>query len=423
MAAVRAARRLPLSVATTRPPATEEHEVETRDAAPATTGGSLWWARLVRWWQPGRFVVGILLGALALWALNGQRGELVGATSELTHLHDQWLFLAAGSELVSLAAFAGMQVWLLRCGGVRIGLPRMLGVTFGAGAIASSIPAGPAFSSIFAYRQYRRGGADDAVALWTLVATLTCASLGLTVLATAGVLLAERQGASFDLIGVTIAVFFVAVVASAVVWQRRIVVAIVTGAIRISQRLTGRPKRDSRELLHGLLGRLKTVHLDFGDLAGAMGWALANWILDCGCLVCCFLAVGARVPWHGLLLAYGAAQLAANLPITPGGLGVVEGSLAALLVAYGVATGPALATVLLYRIVSFWGLVPIGWGTWFWLEATGQRKNRAHPWTVHVHMPGAQAARALGPERLRRPEPCEGCPEAVPAGRRRRRAA
>ena len=54
---------------------------------------------------------------------------------------------------------------------------------------------------------------------------------------------------------------------------------------------------------------------------------LAMWIGDLACLTVSFLAVGAGVPWRGLLLAYGAGQLAANLPITPGGLGVVEGSI------------------------------------------------------------------------------------------------
>jgi len=42
---------------------------------------------------------------------------------------------------------------------------------------------------------------------------------------------------------------------------------------------------------------------------------------------------GRRGQWKGLLLAYGAGQLAADLPITPGGLGVVEGSLTIALVA------------------------------------------------------------------------------------------
>lgn len=42
----------------------------------------------------------------------------------------------------------------------------------------------------------------------------------------------------------------------------------------------------------------------------------------------------------------------------PGGLGVVEGGLSILLIAYGMPTDGALAGVLLYRIVSFWAIVP-----------------------------------------------------------------
>ena len=74
-----------------------------------------------------------------------------------------------------------------------------------------------------------------------------------------------------------------------------------------------------------------------------------------------FQAIHAPIPWDGLLLAYGAGQLAATLPITPGGLGVVEGSITIALVEFG---GPVTSTadaVLLYRIISFWFILVLGW--------------------------------------------------------------
>ena len=40
--------------------------------------------------------------------------------------------------------------------------------------------------------------------------------------------------------------------------------------------------------------------------------SMGNWVADCGCLTLSFLAVGAGVPWRGLLLAYGAGQLASH---------------------------------------------------------------------------------------------------------------
>jgi putative heme transporter len=85
------------------------------------------------------------------------------------------------------------------------------------------------------------------------------------------------------------------------------------------------------------------------------------WFLDFLCLVCCFGAVHATIPWHGVLLAYGVAQIAAALPLVPGGLGIVEGSLAVILVAYGARKIPALAVVLVYRLLTFWLAVFVGW--------------------------------------------------------------
>jgi uncharacterized protein (TIRG00374 family) len=110
---------------------------------------------------------------------------------------------------------------------------------------------------------------------------------------------------------------------------------------------------------------------------------MGNWVTDCACLVIAFQAVGTHVPWRGLLVAYGAAQVAANLPITPGGLGVVEGSLTIALVAYGGSTAGSVAAVLLYRIISFWILLPIGWLAWFALHVESRR---------HPEVPGIVAA-------------------------------
>ena len=109
----------------------------------------------------------------------------------------------------------------------------------------------------------------------------------------------------------------------------------------------------------------------------AFALAMANWVFDCACLALAFLAIGAGVPWRGLLLAYGAGQLAASLPITPGGLGVVEGSLVVALVAYGGAEQETVAAVLLYRLVSFWLLLLVGWAAWVALEIQGRTRQGA----------------------------------------------
>ncbi|MHB8467671.1 MAG: lysylphosphatidylglycerol synthase domain-containing protein, partial [Acidimicrobiales bacterium] len=81
---------------------------------------------------------------------------------------------------------------------------------------------------------------------------------------------------------------------------------------------------------------------------------------------------GAGVPWRGILVAYGLGQLAAVLPFTPGGLAVVEASLTAVLIAYGMSAGGAIAGVLVYRVISFWAVVPIGWICYGLLSLAGR---------------------------------------------------
>lgn len=62
------------------------------------------------------------------------------------------------------------------------------------------------------------------------------------------------------------------------------------------------------------------------------------------------LAVGGHVPWQTVLAAYGLTQLAAVLPLTPGGIGVIEGTLSLLLIASHVPAPTAVAAVILYRL-------------------------------------------------------------------------
>jgi hypothetical protein len=95
---------------------------------------------------------------------------------------------------------------------------------------------------------------------------------------------------------------------------------------------------------------------------------LANWLTDIAVLAMSILALGGAVPWRSLLLVYGLATLVGSLGITPGGLGLVEGTLCLGLVSTGLPAAVALAAVLMYRIVSFWLVMAAGWLVLLWLR-------------------------------------------------------
>jgi glycosyltransferase 2 family protein len=56
---------------------------------------------------------------------------------------------------------------------------------------------------------------------------------------------------------------------------------------------------------------------------------------------------------------------------TPGGLGAVEAALSASLGAAGLPGATAVSTVLLFRILTFWLPVPVGWGALNYLQRKG----------------------------------------------------
>ena len=82
---------------------------------------------------------------------------------------------------------------------------------------------------------------------------------------------------------------------------------------------------------------------------------------DCLCLAAALSATGASPHWNGLFLAYGIAMTAGSVGLTPGGLGIIEATLAAALVGIGITGQHALAGVLVYRLISFWLVMAGGW--------------------------------------------------------------
>ena len=74
---------------------------------------------------------------------------------------------------------------------------------------------------------------------------------------------------------------------------------------------------------------------------------------DYGCLLAALRATGASPRPSLVLLAHSAAGILALLPITPGGLGILEASLSGLLILADVRPGDAVAATLAYRIASY----------------------------------------------------------------------
>jgi uncharacterized protein (TIRG00374 family) len=86
----------------------------------------------------------------------------------------------------------------------------------------------------------------------------------------------------------------------------------------------------------------------------SFGWAAADLLLDLLSLDLMFLAFGYQPGFGPLAVAYAAANIASAIPLTPGGLGVVEVTLVAITVGFGSPRAVAVLAVLGYRVVNYW---------------------------------------------------------------------
>ncbi|HWG72605.1 MAG TPA: YbhN family protein [Acidimicrobiales bacterium] len=347
---------------------------------------------LGRSWKWLRYVLGLGVAGLAVWAVTGKSDELSGASQYLLHLRWEWAVVAAVAEALSYMSFAAMQRRLLGAGNVAIPMASMTGITVAGNAIQNSLPAGVVLSAAYSYRQYRRWGADEVLAAWVVVAMAGVTLVSLAALAAIGLAMAASTGSALDLVGAIVGVTVVAAVVVAAWAKRTFLIAHAVRLVRLSQRFLHRPAGDAHEVVAGAIERMSRVAPSKRQWAWATCFAMGNWLADLACLTISFLAVGAGVPWDGLLLAYTAAQLATNLPITPGGLGVVEGSLTVALVAFGGGQASTVAAVLVYRVLNYWLMLPVGWGAWAVIALKGRRhavKASAEPLAAAVPEGGA----------------------------------
>lgn len=133
---------------------------------------------------------------------------------------------------------------------------------------------------------------------------------------------------------------------------------------------------EQRDQVRSVLGRhlIQAVLL----VSGRLGCDYAS-------LLCALRATGARPSPSLVLVAYSATGVIALLPLTPGGLGIVEGSLSALLVLAGIPASDAVLATLAYRIAAYWLPILVGGGA-FWLF-----RRRFGPVTLQGARPGVES--------------------------------
>jgi uncharacterized membrane protein YbhN (UPF0104 family) len=144
-----------------------------------------------------------------------------------------------------------------------------------------------------------------------------------------------------------------------------VVVALVVVALPAGRRLL---RARVTPTLGQVLPRLLEVAQQPRKLAEGLGGTLmltASYIL---CLAACVAAFGRSVPIASIAVVYLTGSAIGSVVPTPGGLGGVEAALTAGLTAAGLPGAVAVSSVLLFRLLTFWFPVPVGWAALSYLE-------------------------------------------------------
>src|SRR5689334_16685563 len=342
---------------------------EASEQASEQAGGDLR-GRWRRWrtWLP--FLVkplrrGIILFALVLIVEYLVVPELVGASKDLNLLGQvdaAWLVAGLALEGLSLFCYGLLTQAMLPPGSFNPGLSRLFRIDLAAAAVAHVIPAGTLGSAGLGYRLFTADGikGNDAAVM------MATKGLGSTVVL--NVLLWLSLVISIPLAGFH-PIYVTVAITGAVIML--VIAALAFGFIRgagrasrilhaVGDRIPGLSGDRLEQALLDAAKSLSALARDRRTLVMSLTWATLNWLLDAASLWCFVAAFGKFVNPVELFAAYGIANVAGALPVTPGGLGVVDSVAPLLLVSFGVTRSVATLGVLGWRLVNFWLPIPVG---------------------------------------------------------------
>lgn len=311
-------------------------------------------------------VVAVAATAAGLLAVWNQIPSVSFIVDLLAAANPWWLLAALLAEIVAVLGFALIQQRLVADLGGTLTRRASVGLTITSGAISMALPAGTAFGAGYTYRRLRRSGlrpTDIGVAMVASAGLLT-GTLALLYLALATPSLLDELSAVIGRHHTGVLVVAAGLLAVAAIKARRPHLPPAAAGSRqpAEQPAAGTALRRGGQALREYAAGCSTAARAISGYSWrfASGWAVIKWAADFAALVAATAAVGSSVDLVALASIYLGIQILRQIPLTPGGLGVIEAALLAGLIAAGAAAAPAAAAVVIYRALTFWLVLPAG---------------------------------------------------------------
>ena len=309
-----------------------------------------------------RSTVMVLLFLFVVFYLVIPRWGAQEATArQLRNVNPVLLLVALGLAVSSLIAYAVLtKVTLPR--EPKLSLFTIFRIQLATRAVTNVVPGGSAAGSTLGYRLFTQAGVPPTAAGFTMATVGIGSAVVLNLILWVALLISiplkgfKQAYVSAALIGVLLMG-----AAAFLVWSLMEGRGQAEKVLRaIFRRIPFVKEETGARFVHQLADRLHDLARQPELIRQGVVWAALNWMLDAAALWVFLRAFEESVDPIVLIVAYGVAQVAAAIPITPGGLGVVEAALPATLVGFGVDNGAAVAGVLSWRFAQFWLPIPLG---------------------------------------------------------------
>jgi uncharacterized protein (TIRG00374 family) len=308
-----------------------------------------------------RWIVhGVMFVALAagVFGLLPRLGGLTHDAAGLRHARPAFMAAAIVAQALSLGCYALLYRRVLASLGARLPFRLTAQVTLATFLVSHVTPFGSATGTVLNVSTLETEGVaasttGEAIGLTSLVSTIALIALfGTGLVATAGRHLSPGY---LTIAGVAL-VLVVAVLAIALLVGAHPGIAERAGRRVASWARHVRSSIDPEKVAQtsGRLVSLARSALTGRAFLESYGFAMADLLFDLLSLDLMFLAFRYQPGFGPLAVAYAAANIASAIPLTPGGLGVIEVTMVAITVGFGAPRATAVIAVLGYRVVNYW---------------------------------------------------------------------
>lgn len=297
------------------------------------------------------------------------------ALTDLRSVEPTLLIVGLGLEMVALYCYAPLMKAALGSAGSSLTNGRLFRIQMSTRALSSIVPGGSAASSALGYRLMTLSGVSGPDAGFALATVGLASAVVLNLILWVGLLV------SIPARGVN-AVYGSAALAGVMIMglAATLVYGVMEGqgrserAIRWVARRAGFDDERAAAVLHRIAERLDQLMGDRQLLGRVVFWSALNWLFDAAALWVFLRAFGVTVAPDALIISFGIANVLAAIPITPGGLGYVDGGYIAMLTGFGAPTRTVTLGLASYRFAQFF--FPIFLGGVLYLSL------RVGPWSI-----------------------------------------